>query len=312
MPPSSGTDSRGAIATRPPTPDRLSPCRGLWFNASEARALLLTQQLLADLQPGLLEPRIRPLQARLRAVLGVADHSAEEVGRRFRLVTAARRTMVLHHFEAIASATLARKRLRLTHYSRQHGETTERTVSPQQMVFYRDNWYLVGWCHLRQDVRNFAIDAVEAAEVIDKPAREVSAEMLARKMESGYGIFSGNTVHWASLRFSPERARWVSAESWHPEQRGRFDEDGHWLLDVPYNDSRELMMEILRHGDAVQVLSPQALRDQVVQAMQAALDQYRGTPQVAAPVPSADKRPAPPSGRTPRSTQQRRRAVPRA
>lgn len=287
---------------------------GLWFNAAEARALLLTQQLLAELQPGLLEPRIRPLQTRLRAVLGGADHSAEEVERRFRLVTAARRTLVLHHFEAVASATLGRKRLRLTHYSRQNGQTTERTVSPQQMVFYRDNWYLVGWCHLRQDLRNFAIDAVESAEVLDKPAREVSHAALAKVMESGYGIFSGHTVHWASLRFSPERARWVSAESWHPEQRGRFDEQGHWLLDVPYNDPRELIMEILRHGEAVQVLSPAALRDQVIETLQTALHQYQGAPEAAPPAPSPPNiEPLTPTPRrATRATQQRTRAVPKA
>jgi predicted DNA-binding transcriptional regulator YafY len=127
---------------------------GMWFNATEVHALLMMQQLLGDLQPGLLEAQVRPLQARLRALLGSADHSAEEVERRFRLISAARRTLAVRHFEQVATATLRRRRLRIAHYARPTGETTEREVSPQQLVFYRDNWYLVAWCHLRRDVRS--------------------------------------------------------------------------------------------------------------------------------------------------------------
>ena len=51
---------------------------------------------------------------------------------------------------------------------------------------------------------------------------------------AGYGIFAGRDVQYAHLRFSPERSRWVSAETWHPQQRGRFDADGRWNLDPPY------------------------------------------------------------------------------
>jgi len=247
---------------------------GLWFNASEVHALLMMQQLLADLQPGLLEAQVRPLQARLRALLGSADHSAEEVERRFRLSSAARRTLAVRHFEAVATATLRRRRLRIAHYSRQSDETTEREVSPQQLVFYRDNWYLVGWCHLRRDIRSFAIDAISDAEMLDGAAREVGRDALAEVMESGYGIFSGREVTWATLRFAPERSRWVAAESWHPQQRGRFDAQRRWVLEVPYNDPRELMMDVLKHGASVEVLAPASLRERVVAELRQALGAY--------------------------------------
>lgn len=248
---------------------------GLWFNASEVHALLMMQQLLADLQPGLLEAQVRPLQARLRALLGSADHSAEEVERRFRLASAARRTLAVRHFEAVASATLRRRRLRIAHYSRQTDETTERTVSPQQLVFYRDNWYLLAWCHLREDIRSFAVDAIVAATPEEAEAREVAREALAEVMESGYGIFAGREVTWATLRFAPERARWVSAEVWHPQQRGRFDEARRWVLELPYSDPRELLMDVLKHGASVEVLAPDSLRQRVAVELGAAIATYR-------------------------------------
>ena len=266
---------------------------GLWFNASEAHALLMMQQLLADLQPGLLGAQVAPLQARLRALLGSADHSAEEVERRVRIVTAARRRLAIRHFEAVASSTLRRRRLRIAHYARATDETTEREVSPQQLVFYRENWYLVAWCHLRRDIRSFAIDAIVQAVPLEADAHEVDRRALAEVMESGYGIFSGREVTWATLRFAPERSRWVSAEVWHPLQRGRFDDARRWVLEVPYSDPRELTMEVLRHGASVEVLAPRELREAIATELAAALVAYAG----AAPIRSGEPD-APSSRRT--------------
>ncbi|MFZ5463506.1 MAG: WYL domain-containing protein [Pseudomonadota bacterium] len=77
------------------------------------------------------------------------------------------------------------------------------------------------------------------------------------------------------MRFTPERARWVSAEQWHPRQKSRFEKDGSFLLEIPYADSRELVMDILRHGADVEVLSPAALRREVVAALHAAAARYQ-------------------------------------
>ncbi len=66
-------------------------------------------------------------------------------------------------------------------------------------------------------------------------------------------------MHWAKLRFAPSRARWVAQERWHPDQRGRAEADGSYVLEVPYTDSRELMMDILKYGSEVEVLGPASL-----------------------------------------------------
>lgn len=249
---------------------------GLWFSAAEAGALLMMQQWLADLQPGLLEPHIAPLRSRLRAILGAAGHAPEEIERRFRLVHAGRRLVPAAFFEVIATALLERHRLHLRHYHRERDEYTEREVSPQQLVLYRDAWYLDAWCHLREGLRSFALDAVTAAYALPTRARRVPAAELREHYARGYGIFSGSRVHWAKLRFAPGRARWIAAESWHPEQQARFEPDGHYLLEVPYTDARELTMDVLRHGAHVEVLAPAELRRVVGEELRRAARQYGG------------------------------------
>jgi len=268
---------RDAGGYRYTQPDPLAPTfalPGLWFNSGEVHALITMQQLLSNLEPGLLAGHIKPLQARLNALLESQDHSAAEVETRFRIVHAARRQVTHQYFELVATATLSRKRLKIRHYSRETGEETERVISPQQLVYYRDNWYVDTWCHLRNGIRSFSIDAITNAEILKEKTKEVSRSKLKEALENGYGIFSGKAVTWARLRFSSERARWVSKEQWHPQQKGRFDDDGSYLLEIPFSDNRELIMDILRHGAEVEVISPQKLRKRVGQELKSALKYY--------------------------------------
>ena len=220
---------------------------------------------------------IKPLQARLNALLESQDHSAAEVETRFRIVHAARRKVTHQYFEVVASATLGRKRLKIRHYSRETAKETERTISPQQLVYYRDNWYVDSWCHLRDGIRSFAIDAIHYAEILGEKAKEVSKPKLKEVLESGYGIFSGQSVTWARLRFSPERARWVANEQWHSQQNGKFESDGSYLLEIPYSDDRELLMDILRHGSEVEVIAPEKLRERIRRELDQVLKFYKTT-----------------------------------
>lgn len=246
---------------------------GLWFSAREIHALLTMQHLLASLdQGGLLGGQVQPLMARLNGLLGSADDSAEEVRRRVRIIGVAARRLELAQFEKVGSALLRRKRLHITYHARGSGEASERQVSPQRLVHYRENWYLDAWCHLRKGLRAFAVDAIQTAEVLEKPARALPDATLDQVLGAGYGIFSGAKVRWARLRFTPERARWVATEQWHPRQKGKLESDGGYLLELPYSDDRELIMDILKYGADCTVLGPAKLRERV----RAELERARG------------------------------------
>ena len=274
---------------------------GLWFNASEIHALLAMEQLLEGIDPGILAQRLGPLKTRLRELLGSADHSAEEVRHRIKVLPMGGRTMPAEAFETAASALLNRKRLIIRYEGRtaRHGVAapasapardaendastrsaaaaradTPREVSPQRLVHYRENWYLDAWCHMRNALRTFSMDRVRNAEIGSTAALDVPEAELDAVLGSGYGIFAGRDVTWAKLRFSPVAARWVAAESWHPKQRGAHDADGGYVLELPYSDDRELLRDILKHGADVEVLAPENLREKVKAALVEAAKKY--------------------------------------
>lgn len=237
---------------------------GLWFSADEIHALLTMQQLLSKLDGGgLLGPHIQPLLARLTAILDSPEQPADEVKKRIRIETMGARTYALAHFQTVASALLRRRRLLIDYHARSRNEGTRREVSPQRLIHYRDNWYLDAWCHLRNDLRSFALDAIARAEPLESRTKDVSERRLDAVLGSGYGIFAGQRVQWATLRFTPQRARWVAAERWHPEQQGKPLRDGSYELRLPYSQDPELLMDILKFGADCRVIAPKALRERV-------------------------------------------------
>lgn len=249
---------------------------GLWFSAEEIHALLTMQHLLSSLDTGgLLGPHIKPLLSRLKMLLGTAENSAEEVEKRIKIISLGAREIPLDYFQSVGSALLRRKRLNIRYRSRGKNETTEREISPQRLIHYRDNWYLDAWCHLRDELRSFAVDAIEQVEMLEAKAKDVSEKRLDEILGSGYGIFSGEKVSWATLRFSPLRARWVSTEKWHPKQVGKLLPDGSYELRLPYSNDTELMMDILKYGADCEVVGPKELKKRVLQevmTMSALLD----------------------------------------
>ena len=247
---------------------------GLWFNDQEIFALLTMYQLLSKLGNGLLTPHVKPLLARLTMLLDTQEDSADEIRKRIRILHVASRTERPESFEAVASATIKRKRLQFLYRARYNDRGNERKVSPQRLVHYRDNWYLDGWCHLSKGLRTFSIDRISEVKILDQKSRDVSEKTLHRELADGYGIFSGRAHKRAKLRFSPKQARWVSSENWHPKQSGQFEKGGYYLLEFPYSNDTELVMDILKYGSGVEVISPSTLRKTVKRKLKAAVSQY--------------------------------------
>ena len=249
---------------------------GLWFSAGELYALLAAHKLLGDIEPGILASHVAPLQARLAALLEASGHSATEITQRVRLLSMAKRTVESRFFTDITIALLERKRIEIDAWNRGRNETNTRMISPQRLVHYRDNWYVDAWCHLRNDLRSFSVDAIQRVKVLREKARNVASAKLDEHFASSYGIFGGQATAWAILRFSPERALWVQSERWHSEQQAEVLPDGSYRLRVPYADARELLMDILRHGRHVEVEGPESLRRLVADEVSALTGMYHG------------------------------------
>lgn len=248
--------------------ESLTSLPGLWLNDAEIHSWLSVIELLKNIEPnGLVNAQVNPIRSRLEKLLDESSFSLKEVAKRIQIVSLARRRTSPAYFELIANALLARKRIYIRYLQRYNETVSEREVSPQRLVCYRDNWYLDAFCHDRDDLRTFSLDAIETVKGLEKSAVSVDENVLVSELESSYGIFAGKKYQIAKLKFTPFRARWVSKELWHPKQRGEVMEDGSYLLEIPYSDERELTLDILRQGAEVEVVDPPALRSHVIEVL---------------------------------------------
>ncbi len=159
---------------------------------------------------------------------------------------------------AVQQATTQRRALHMRYYTVSRDEITDRTVDPMRLVYVDGHSYLEGWCRNAGDVRLFRVDRVDAADVLDEPARPPER---ARSTDLSGGLFRPMPDQpSAVLELEPE-ARWV-AEYYPVEEFGELA-GGRARVRMRYSDRSWMVRLVLGLGGRVTVSSPQDLADQV-------------------------------------------------
>lgn len=237
------------------------------FTTQEINALLLIEQIIDDLEPGFLKDDTQALKQHLSKIR--EQFSGKKIdlddAHRIRMINIGKRRGNIKHLITVTQAVLQQIRLSMN-YSARSGDDpslSKREISPQRLTHYRDNWYLDAWCHQRHALRTFALDRVSEICLLDtnqSPIKRLTASELDKYYSQTFGIFGGEVKDRAVLKFTAHRSQWVSEEVWHPKQKGIWLDDGCYQLEIPYGNDTELIGDILKYGDQVEVISPPSLR----------------------------------------------------
>ncbi len=247
---------------------------GLWLTSDELAALLALNELISRSGPGVLAGALAPFKTRIEGLL--SDHGSGKALpiERIRVIPWGERKLDQQVFRIVAGAVLERRQLRFHYRARTTNADSRRTVSPQRLTHYRDNWYLDVWDHDREALRSFAVDRMSDAHALEGAAIDVGESDLNELLASSYGIFAGKPKAWATIRFSSHAARWVADEHWHSQQKGEWLADGRYELKLPYSNSKELLMDVLKYGPDAEVVAPLPLREEMKILLQLALSGY--------------------------------------
>ena len=232
---------------------------GIWFSDAELQALLAAQQLLSQIQPGVLEEQITPLTQFITNTLSRHGHPTNDALQRIRIIGIGQCSSNQQHFIKTAQALLDRQQLTINYNNQHTQQNSQRTVSPQRLTHYRDNWYLDAWCHNKQALRTFSLHNIEQINLTAEAAIEIPEQQLEEHLESAFGIFSGKADKIAILHFNQQRAHRIEKEKWHPKQQGQWIGD-KYQLSIPYHNPTELIMDILKYGADVEVVEPAGLK----------------------------------------------------
>lgn len=237
------------------------------FSSQEINAILLINQLIDELEPGFLKDDMQSVKKHLNQIKGNLSVKNAFEENRIRMINIGKRKKLNSNndLSKITQAVLQRKIITIDYESRSSDSYSDkRVLSPQRLTHYRDNWYLDAWCHDKEALRTFSLERITDLTVKQSETRHQIINLNEQQLDAHYantfGIFGGQVKHWAKLVFTTHRAQWVSEEVWHHEQKGFWLKDGRYQLEIPYGNDLELIGDILKYGDQVEVVAPDELR----------------------------------------------------
>lgn len=248
--------------------------QGLWFKTRELQTLLIIRHMLEQVQPGLLSGYLQKLVTQIDNILRAINKRPNDFVKRINIIPIAHTYIANNIFLPLCHATLENLEIKI-YYQDINGAFSERILSPQRLIYYKNNWYLDAWCHLREALRTFWVAGIKEILVTNSQGKGLKEEILHNYFALGYGIFAGTPIETAHLRFTGRAAmRMRSGIQWHPEQKQENKEDGSVELWLPYSDNRELVMDIMRYGHEIQVLHPNSLKSALIKHYKMAIAVY--------------------------------------
>lgn len=144
----------------------------------------------------------------------------------------------------------------ITYHVESRDETTKRKVDALGIVYYFDHWNLIGYCHLRKDVRNFRLDQIRELYVMSETFKAHQDFDLQKFLEEK----GAGRQQRIALHFSPQVYGWARKRI-----PARIEEelpaDGGIQVAFYFENLDYIAKWLLAFGTEVQVLEPQALKD---------------------------------------------------
>jgi predicted DNA-binding transcriptional regulator YafY len=231
----------------------------LVFTAEEATAVSLGTGLVEEMWGDLYREAAHAALAKLENLLP-EQHREEVKWARRTLVTAGVANPGLDAqaatLETLRRAIKQSHRVNMVYQSFSSPSPSPRKLEPYVIVFQRGWWYVVGYCHSRQEVRTFRVDRILELSILDETF-QAPVNFDARSFMDQ--AFRGQPQVLAHLRFSAKAARiartnrtfWDSFE----EQA-----DGSVVVTISAPDINWAASTILAYGPVVEVLDPPGLR----------------------------------------------------
>jgi len=247
------------------------------FTTDEINAILLIEQIINDLEPGFLESDTQVVKQHLANIRQKFSGGKQLENNRIRMINIGKRQGNIKNLSQITQAVLKNKQITIEYDPRSitRSASKARKLSPQRLTHYRDNWYLDAWCHQKEDLRTFALERITKISVHKSTAKKLSEKKLNDHYTPTFGIFGGKIQNIAVLKFTPHRSQWVAEEIWHHQQKGIWLEDGSYQLEIPYGNDLELIGDILKYGDQVEVVAPSELREKIQVNIKAMINIYK-------------------------------------
>ncbi|CAN5778758.1 HTH domain-containing protein [soil metagenome] len=139
------------------------------FSSDEANALLLMETMVHAFSDRSILTHYSSALSKVKAVLRTSQkEKVDFLTNNIKLQIPACIRNDFAHLSLLQQAISARTVIAIS-YQKSDSEVSERQVEPIGLVFYAFNWHLIGWCHTRQDYRDFRVSRILRLSCTEKP-----------------------------------------------------------------------------------------------------------------------------------------------
>ena len=235
----------------------------LSFTEQEMLSFVINQRILSQYQDTPLYDEIKQV---IDKVLQFIPDAAE-LGNQANFLTFATMPATAveqKKFKLLQQAICEERQIKLQYYAASSNETSERQVDPYNIHQYSGAWYLLGYCHKRDDFRLFALNRIFAIELLDDTFYKPADFNIEQVMGDSFHIIRGGKTYHVVLKFTPYQARWIRERQWHRSQRLTEHTDGSVILEMDVQGLDDVRRWVLQYGAEVEVLEPDVLRRQIM------------------------------------------------
>jgi len=168
-------------------------------------------------------------------------------------------------FAQLQGAIAKKRKVNMRYHSLFEGEIIDLELCPYHLFYNQRAWYVLGHSSLHKSVRTFKLNRIKELQTTDK--RFVGGEDFDVNGHLGkaWSMIPEGRIYDIKLRFLPKVANNVTEVQWHSSQKVIYNDDGSAIMEFSVDGLGEISWWILGYGDQVQVLSPKALRDKIIE-----------------------------------------------
>lgn len=237
----------------------------LGFSATELMALLLSRNLLKPLEGTEIAESLDSALSKASSALPPQGHAyVRSMEQLFSAGLGPHKSYREHRqtIDLISQAIDKRHTAQIRYYSASRDHIGRREVDPYHLWFASGGLYLIAYCHLRKDVRLFAVERIRTITQTDHPYQMPLGFNVQEYVQDALNVMRGRRIE-VELLFSKKAAAWVKDKSWHPSQETKLLKDGRLKMILKVADNDELVGWILSFGSQVTVVGPAGLRTKV-------------------------------------------------
>jgi predicted DNA-binding transcriptional regulator YafY len=182
----------------------------------------------------------------------------------------------IENLKSLLFAIRNHRKISFSHENFETGKTRKYSLKPYILREYQNRWYVIGIIGNLNEFRTFGIDRIENLEIksytFEPDKKKNPIELFENIVGLTYAI---NKLEEVILSFTPLQGKYIKALPLHKSQEIIVDNEKELVIKLRIIPNFEFEQKILMLGDAVKVIEPEWLAEEIKNVLQNSLKKYK-------------------------------------